>query len=128
MAIRQNIRTGLRWATLYACVYSAIVIVIALLRRATTLDQAGTSILAVLGVYWVGGLTAGLLVGVLLPIGRTTIGATVIGAVAGIPIACAATLVVTPSDQWGENLPVGVGLGILFGAVFGLATKAEIRG
>ena len=121
-----DIRTALRWAFLYAGVYSAIVIFLALVRGAAPFEALGTSLPGVLAVYWGGAVVVGLIVGTLLPLARaTTWGAVVVGGIAGVPIGCAVTLVTMPHAQWAENVTVGAGSGALLGVLFALAFKAK---
>ena len=118
----------MRWALIYASVYSALVGLIAVFIGPGPFERANTTLLSVLLVYWGGGLIAGVIVGLLLPIGRSTVGAALIGGVAGVPVACAAMLATTQPAKWVETLPVAAVLGLVLGPLFGLATKVRDRG
>lgn len=124
-SVRENLHTALKWSVIYVAVYSGIVLVIALTQGAGPFARSDTSLTKVLAAYWVGGLGAGVLVGLLLPLGRSMLGAAFIGAIAAIPVACAATLAITPPEHWASTLPVGIGFGVLVGPLFGIATKLQ---
>lgn len=118
--VGENVRVSVKWAVSLAAVYSAYVVILAIAKGSLAFDRYNTTLLEVLGVYWLGGMVAAVLVGILLPIGRHPLGASVLGALGGVPLGFAATLAIATSERWGENLVVGSLGGALVGALTGL--------
>lgn len=122
----KNLKTGLIWGLRYAFAYSLIVLVIAVTRGAEPFQKAGTTLLAVLVVYWSAGVVTGSIVGILLPLGKSMAGAALLGAIGSIPVSCAVLLATQPPSHWGAELPLFVVIGLLIGPLFGLATKLPL--
>lgn len=125
-ALETNLKSGIRWGARYAVAYSAIALLILLLRGQAAFAEADTTFLRVLLFYWAGGLTGGVLVGLLWPLGRSRVGAALLGAIVGVPVGCMAMLVVTPPSRWHESVVVAAVLGLILGPFFGLASRLEM--
>ena len=112
--------TGVKWAAAFALVYSAYIVVLAVVKGSTTFPSQDTTLLKVLGVYWLGGLAAGILVGLFLPLGNHPVGAMLLGALGGIPVFVAAMLATTAPAEWGQYLLLSLAGGSVIGAFVGL--------
>jgi len=81
-----NLRWGAWNGLMYAVVASVIVASVALLQGKSNFPEYGTSLATLILLYIVTGLLAGAVVGILRPWTRNPLGATVVGAIAGIPV------------------------------------------
>jgi hypothetical protein len=108
-------------------VYSAFVVILAVVKGSTTFDSQNTTLLKALAVYWVGGVVAGALVGLFLPLGRHPVGAMVLGALGGVPVFAAAMLASTPAADWGRYIGLSLAGGAVIGAIAGLVIHVGER-
>jgi len=69
-----------------AMLYSAYVIVLATVSGPEPFDKLGVTLETVVMTYLMGGVVAGAIVGALLPLRRTAIGASFVGFVAAVPV------------------------------------------
>jgi hypothetical protein len=116
----EGVRSGVKWAVAFAGVYSAYVVLLAIVKGSTTFESQHTTLLKVLAVYWGGGVAAGVVVGLFLPIGQHPVGAMVLGALGGVPVFAAAMLATTPPANWGDYMILSLVGGAAVGALTGL--------
>jgi hypothetical protein len=102
-----------------ATLLTAYVLFVRLVRGSEPFVEAGTSLYRIIASYWIGGIVAGVLVGVALPIGRSAWGAALLGGIAGIPVTYAGLLALTTPEEWNTFVPVtSVVVGGLCGGPF----------
>jgi hypothetical protein len=111
----------------FAIVYSAWALLITLAGQGReTLESAGLSLRQVIGIYFAGGVTGGIIVGLAGPLTRSRIGAGLVGYVAALPafamIAKGLADVREPAAFWFVVL-----LGSLVGFVAGMWIWADER-
>ena len=115
--IRQYVLIGLA----FACLYSLYVCVLYLLQGSAPFDRLGTNLWIVIGTYFFGGISAGVVVGLLQPLARWRLGAIVIGIIAAFFVFFG---IVVAQDglpsRWGsDNWILLTALPILFGTLAG---------
>lgn len=79
LSLASRVRIGMRYGVFLGVVFSAFGAIAVVVSGPASLSRYSTTLLAVIGVYLVGGGLGGALVGALLPLGRSVIGAAVIG-------------------------------------------------
>ena len=115
----RNIIWGVGSGALMALAYSIVALMIYAVFGAHVLHTPGLTIGLVLISYWVGGLTAGLLVGMLRPLSRFRWGPYLLGAIAGTAVFAAfqaSTMGPMWRWSWGDwttPLILGVVMGVL---------------
>ena len=114
MTLVSNLRQGLWWGIAFAILYSGAALVMFLVRGFAPFLADGISFPRVLAMYWLGGLGGGLLYGLLLPLGRSLLGAMLLGFLVTVPVAAAASLLI----QRQSHVP-GPVLVVSFAAVLG---------
>ena len=113
LRIAAGITTGIVMATL--C--SGYVTLLVLIRGTDALTPYGASYATIVLGYYAAGAAIGCLVGLMLPLAHSRVGAMALGAVCfGLAISVIASLA-EPLDQWLESLPWYLGLGGLSGAI-----------
>ena len=118
-----NLGTGVRWGLYYAAVYSAVGTVLYVLRGPDLLAGYGLTFVEMLASYVAGGLVGGVVVGLFLPMGRTAVGAALLGFIAVLPFCFAAALTMTEPAQWSSEIPlVPLVTAALLGPLSGLGT------
>jgi hypothetical protein len=96
---RDNISTGLWWGIRYAAAYSLVGTLIAVARRGT-LAEYGLTLPWLVGLYVVGGIGAGALAGLLLPLVRGELTAGLVGFVVAAPVMFMFAVALNPADLW----------------------------
>lgn len=87
MPRHRNVPAGALVGLLFGLVYSVIAVVLFLARGQGAFEyQAGVSLLILMGVYMVGGVLGGAVVGLLLPWTNNRWGAVVVGMIAAVPV------------------------------------------
>lgn len=76
----------MRYGLGFAVIYAALGLVIALVTGGRALEANRLDVWQMLLSYLVGGMVAGLIVGLLLPVGRWLVGAMFLGYVAAVPV------------------------------------------
>ena len=95
-----------------AAYYSVFALVIYSLQGAAAYDAYGLTLGKILLLYWAGGLVGGFMVGLLMPITRSRIGAALVGAVAAFPVFAGISLSIYGSEmEWGVVIICAVVLG-----------------
>ena len=112
-----NLYSGLRWGLRFAGIYGTYAVLVELLAGEAALTAIGTTLPRLLAAYVAGGVVSGLVVGLLLPFGRTLWGASLIGAAAAIPALYAVGMAIRPPTDWFGSLPV---VAVLTGIVLGV--------
>jgi hypothetical protein len=82
----RRVLLGIVWGTSFASLYSAYVVVVATVSGSPAFAKDGVTLQGVVLTYFAGGVVAGAIVGVLLPLRRSFIGAIVIGIAAALPV------------------------------------------
>lgn len=122
----RNVRTGLGYGLAYVAVYCGFVLMLALVKGEAFFVAAGTTLPGVLLAYLTGGIAAGCVVGLLLPLARTKLGAAFIGFVAAIPVFWAAGMVVgTPQSLTAVLLEDALPLAAILGPAAGLFARSH---
>ncbi len=118
----QRVRVGLGWGLSFAGVYTAFVLVVALLRGSAPFERVGTTLPKAIAAYVVAGLLGGAAFGLLLPVGRTRLGAAVLGFVIALPVMYTITIAMDPAAL--ENTSrwvVTLGSAVILGPAGGLS-------
>jgi hypothetical protein len=101
-----NAVRGMRIAAYLAGLVTVYVLFIRVTQGPGPFEQAGTSVLLVIASYWIGGLIAGFLVGIALPLARGPVGAALLGVIGGVPLMFVVGLPLTTPAEWRTFLPV----------------------
>jgi hypothetical protein len=109
-----------------ATLFSAYVVVVAVMQRSIQFDAYGVNVFQLVLVYMLGGLFGGAVVGALRPLNGTAAGGALIGALGSIPFwSGTLTILIGPPTRWDTGewvvLAILAGLAALFGVH--LATK-----
>jgi len=112
-----------------AAVYSAYVVVVALMQWSIHFDTYNSNLFEILLGYFFGGLSAGALMGVLRPYNATAWGRALIGLIAGGPVVFGFCVVLFGGPaRWTSDNWVTLGIAVvLLGPLAGLATLASAR-
>jgi hypothetical protein len=115
--IKQGVAIGLA----FACLYSLYVGGLYFLQGPAPFQRLGTSIGVVIGTYFFGGISAGIVVGVLQPLARWRLGAIVIGIIAAFFVFYGIGIAANGSpSEWRKNVWITwTVLPIVFGALAG---------
>ena len=99
-----DLRWGIRWGLVMAGLYSALVIVFALVQGSLRFDRYGANLFQILLGYLAAGLLGGAIVGWLRPFNDSAWGRAFIGLLASVPVFSAFMVVLSglPS-QWTRN-------------------------
>ena len=76
----------MKWGAVVGVVLSLIGLAVAIFGGSAPFRLAGTSFISVTLVYWAASIAAGAIVGVFLPIARSSIGAPIVGFIALLPL------------------------------------------
>lgn len=126
---RSSLKRDLRWGTTgglsIAVVYCVWVLIIYMLRGSDPFEQAGVSLPMVLITYLGVGLVSGMVVGLLRPLTRWTVGAYAVGLAAGVPFGLGLVVCIQGSpDRWDWATWMGLPILIL---ISGLVIGYELR-
>lgn len=116
----RDVRWGIAHGFGFAVLYSIFAVILYLLRRGA-FDRHGTSLGAVLSLYFAAGVVGGALVGALRPLTRSRLGSMVVGVVAMTPVFLGVgILLFGPFSGWGEDNWVPMLLGaVILGPMLG---------
>ena len=124
-AFTRNILWGVGSGAVMALAYSVLALMIYAILGNHAIHTRGLTIGLVLISYWVGGLTAGLLIGVLRPLSRLRWGPYLIGAVAGIAIIAAfQASTMGPMWRWSLN---DWATPLILGIIMGMLAASDTR-
>jgi hypothetical protein len=126
--LERNLRTGMGYGVAYAAVYSAFVLVLALVVGERLFAGSGTSLVRVVFGYVAAGVGGGLVVGLLLPLGGTKLGAALVGFVAAIPVFFAFGMGGEPQPPLEVLLLDALPLAAIMGAPAGLIIRSQFGG
>lgn len=115
--IVNNLGWGIAWAMAFAMLLSMFVGVQALLRGSAYFESYGLSLLEVVAIYFGSGLIGGFAAGLLRPLARSRVGATVMGALIGPCVYGAISIAM--GDRGGSITLVALAAGIPVGAACG---------
>ena len=124
-SVRRDIVVCLGWGLLIAMGFSIWVLALYLRRGSAPFENVGTTLWAVILLYFCAAILVGPIVGLLLPLARTTrSGSALVGIVAAIPFYAMARITVEGFTSWarGEAFVILV-LALLVGAPVGLAYR-----
>ena len=108
------------------CLY---VVILYTIRGSEPFHDLGTTVGAAIGMYLVAALISGVTLGVLLPIGRTTLGAMVLGVVAVFPLYKGAGFVMAGYDPWSWSDTVdALVLSVVIGSILGWWAHSKLIG
>lgn len=122
MRILHNVLSGIRFGLAFAACYCAYVSLLYLVAGSAPFDSYGVTLPTVILVYIVGGVLGGAVVGLLLPLARYKVGATLVGILAAIPVVGGAMLSMSGLPPWepADNFAfvfTTVGLGSVCGLI-----------
>jgi hypothetical protein len=127
--VSRNLRTGVGWSLFVATAYSIFVIVLTHVRGDAALAALGVRLPTLILLYYVGAVLVGSVVGLLLPLASTTIGAAFVGAIAALPLFT--LLEVNDALAGRDPLPgwryFAIILALIVGAVAGIAVRSMRR-
>ena len=86
--------------------YSVYVVVLVAVKGPQVLEVYDTTLPTVVGIYFAGGLLGGVIVGLLLPLGRCWFGAMLVGALAAQPVFAMVGMAMYPPSEWATELPL----------------------
>jgi hypothetical protein len=114
-----NIRTGVIAGLVIASFYSLYVLLLYAIRGAAPFESSGVTLGGVIAAYYGGGLTAGAIVGILWPLLRWRLGATIVGIVAAFSVFLGIGLATEGYfDRWTTRTwETVIVLGTLFGVI-----------
>ncbi len=110
---------GARWGTYYLLALGAWVLLLYLLRGPAPFDRLGVTLWSVLAVYLASGLSAGPIVGAMLPLVRWRLGAVITGILAALPVGAAAAMAVVEEAPWSRAHTFVTSMISLFGGSLG---------
>jgi hypothetical protein len=102
---QRNVRRGIVWGACYAAVYSVFVLILAAVVGNRPFAHSQTSLGKVLLLYWLGGIGVGALIGALLKLGGTKLGAAFLGILGALPIMFGAGMATSPRSEWFTTVP-----------------------
>jgi hypothetical protein len=117
----QDVRWGLKWGIAFGICLALYTLIVYLAAGDQPFHRVGASPLTVLGVYILGSLAAGAIVGLLRPLTKERDGAMLVGVLAAMPASFVINLTMFgPPNAWsaGDWFQFVV-LGAMFGAVLG---------
>ena len=122
--LRWRIKTGIR----AGLTFTVIAVIAFVLDFKHTLSAKGLTFLAVAAAYLGGGVVAGAIVGALRPLGRSRLGAVLLGVIACVPVAIAIRLAAEGFTPWtrGDSIIVGL-MAVGFGGVSGFTFHEAAR-
>jgi hypothetical protein len=115
--MRVNLRTSVLVGFIMATCYAIYAVVVYAVRGPAPFAAHGVSLQIVLLTYYAAGILGGLVVGVMLPVARNSVGALLVGVVIGlivffcIEVASSGPVWKWTSDAWEDVLVLGALLG-----------------
>jgi hypothetical protein len=101
----QDLKWGLKWGMWFAVFFSAIAIVMTIVTQGEVLKRQNISLPASIGIYVFGGLSGGVILGLLRPLTRKRLGATVVGILVLTPVTVVLGIMMFgPIGRWDENM------------------------
>lgn len=100
--LSENVSTGLWWGSRYAVVYSIVGTIIALARR-SALQNYGLTLPQLIGLYVLGGISGGMITGLMLPLVRGQVSAAIVGFFVALPIMAMFGAAMYPNELWSSN-------------------------
>lgn len=126
--IGSNLRSGLQGGLYIAVVFMVLATVVVVVRGADLKGEYNMSYVGLLALYAFGGLAGGLIVGVLMPLCRWTLGVMFVGFLATLPFGFAVSLILTPRSEWHTMIPLLPVVGsVVVGPLGGLATRIGVE-
>ncbi|MDB4916987.1 MAG: hypothetical protein JWM95_4631 [Gemmatimonadetes bacterium] len=122
---RDDVRLCVIVAVIIATLYAAFVVGLFLFEGPGVFDKNGTSVGAVVVMYYAAGLLGGVVVGILLPLTRSLLGIIAVGVlVALIVFFCVAIGLEGPFWRWGPSVWRQL---MVFGVIFGVPVSIGCR-
>jgi len=118
---------GAKWGVRFGLTFIAYAAVIFILRGSASAEGRVPSFAGVATIYLFGGIAAGSIVGMLLPLTRWALGAAAVGVIAAVPVYIFVRLVKEGFGDWATedmvatlflSLLVGVPTGIIYRKIF----------
>ena len=123
-SFEENLHWGIRRGLGVATLYSAYVLVMAILQRSLHFEAyGGANVFQFVLIYAVGGLLGGAIIGALRPLNATAAGGALVGALASVPFCMGALMLLEgipthwPRGMW-VLLAIFSGVGALLGMHF----------
>src|SRR6266516_3389796 len=101
--LQDRLSTGLRWGFMYAAVCSAVGLGSVLIRGPSALRPYHLSVAGMVALYLGCGMVGGSVFGLLMPVGRTLLGAVFLGLLVAIPVAVLMVMAVAPDITPGSG-------------------------
>ncbi len=116
--LRDRVIRSVVYGVTMAGFYCVYVLALYLARGNTPFERVGYSLPTLMGLYVFGGVAGGAIVGVLLPLAKWRLGASLIGALAGLPLGFA--LYLTSGDYSTTSLALSLVTVTLIGGMIGM--------
>ena len=101
--VRDRVLIGTAVGLFQALGFSVHAVALVLLRGAAAFGESGATLGQTVLAYALGGAASGMLIGLLLPLARWRIGATLLGASALVPFYVAMTVTIPGYDPWASG-------------------------
>lgn len=126
--IARNLFRGIGLGIAGSILYSLIAILIYVISGQDAFAAHHTTLLATVGAYWMGGLGAGLILGLLWPLGRWTWGAGLIGFLCAVVVWLGIAVASDGRDAFDTgNLILILVLAVVFGPAGGIVARRRWR-
>lgn len=123
--LRQDILWGVRSSLVWIIVCSSVAF-LAYFARGGATDRFGLGLPRVFALYWSGGISAGLLVGLLRPWNKRPVGRCPIGVVAMLPVSAMIDLLAPPGSPRPGNAAVSVLLpALILGPIYAVIASRK---
>jgi uncharacterized membrane protein YsdA (DUF1294 family) len=127
---QKNVQAGIKRGLAIGAFFATGSVLLVLLRGPSALEGYRISLLGLITYDLIGGAVTGAIVGSLLPVAnRNSGGAALVGFIAMLPASVVAMLLVTPSGEWRQVVPVGsLVAAALLGGLSGPLFRSQDRG
>ncbi|SRR6266487_1665922 len=114
-SLKDGLSTGLRWGVMYGVVCSMVGIASVVGSGSASLEPYHLTPFGMVALYMGLGVLGGTVFGLMMPLGRTLVGAVLLGVLVALPVAFAMTAVVSPGlgPTSGEFLWIWGGVSLL---------------
>jgi hypothetical protein len=101
--LTQDLGWGIFWGLAFAVVLTVVLVLLHALRRSALFEAHNTTFGGVVAVYFGGGLTGGVVLGLLRPLTRWRSGAAMVGVLAAMPVGVAVRVLRFGLAPWGPK-------------------------
>ena len=122
-----NVRWGVYWGFCGAIVYSAFAVLILIFRGEGPFATNDTTFGTVIALYFVSGITVGIVLGVLRPLTHSRVGAAIVGVICTIPAVFMGEMVLNERWSLEQNWMTVLVVSVVFGSLSGLIFWRQAR-